>query len=783
MNVYLDEKYKNAASVDYKNVDPAQKVSEDYYLQCAKSHYASYLNGGCYTSPHTHKTFDELYYYATGGIDVDQIKPQLTGGEKFPSSRTAVNPTKKAWEDAIEKGWDNLDWSPVSPIPRIMKTLEKTEDLFDSDVRVYCLDPFSRSKEEDDKANAYVRMKEFNFLTEYSKRAGIPIDDTQFTPDSVEQLNVYAQSGGFKQAHARALESLFEGISRESDYPEIRRRHIFDLATYGVAGMRAEFDPMSGRIYFAWKNPRTSFIEQSKYSDFRDSKFAGDYDTISVNDLAVYGFDIDQRRAVALAMCGAYDNPSEKEFDQYDTLTEYGGYRWGTFKCCVMNCEWVDTDKEYRKEYTTPFGAKRYAGEKWGTKLGVKTNKRVFTVIKNVLRECTWVVGTDFVYNFGISSNIPRVDNRDVSLTYKFYRLKERSLVAQIKSFVNEYFMIWMRWQNDMATAMPDFWAVNMHMLNNVKMGKGEIINGAELIKMARKARVLPYQYSLVGKYEGGTGQPMTKVQGDVLEKTQSRSQEMDVILTKIYQLTGLDAGTGQQNVETATEARQVYAATSEVLTSIAKAFNSVRLNTTKTVEQRLQTAMMIPSYLKDAYGSMLSDYQIMILNEAKKSAARYGMDMVLKPSDAERQRLNQANDLAMQAKLINYDTWLYVDEMIRNNTNMSWIRIYVGYMVNRKKKEDFQQQQALIKQQSDGNIQHEQVKQQTQQQMFQQNGQLMQGEVQLKAQAKLSEEQLVGMMDIKSKILSLLAAQNTEESTRMMLSKELEMINSRLYA
>lgn len=781
MNVYIDEKFKTSGIVDHRNVDPALKTSPEYFLSCVKGYYGEYLRNGCYTSPTMHKSFDELELYGAGDIDTSEMKNFIKSGEKSLSKNPYASSNNKTWEEELSKGWDNLDWSPVSPMPRINKIVEKAADVFSSDIRVYPTDPFSRNKEEEDKANAYVRMKDFEFQMEYSKRAGIPIDEAQYIPENIDQLNLYAQNGGFKQAHARALEALLKGIDKASDYDEIQKDHIRDLKNFSICGMKTEFDRLSGKIYYRYISPKHGVIQSSRYNDFRDATFAGDYEAINLSDLAVYGFDELQRGEIAKCYCGIYDNAPIALWDNVNVRNAYGSYVWDSFKVCVAHWCWKDTDKEYRKEYTTPFGEKRIAAEKWGKPLGVKTNKKISTVSKTVLREASWIVGTDYVYNYGIVSNIPRTDNRDVTLPYKFYRLNEESIVSQIMPMIKGYYMSWMRLQNDIATAMPDFWALNVHMINNVKIGGG-IVTPPEIIKMAKKSKLLPYNYSITGKYEGGAGQPMSKVQGDTVERIDARLKEMNTFLYKIFELTGISPGELTQSIETATEAKQAYASTNDALVSIAKAYNNVKLNAAKTVEMRLQSAMLIPSYLKDTYGDILSDYDIEMLNIAKNNSARYGMDITIRPSESEVAKMENAANIAMQGGLIDYPTWLYVIEMLGNKTNLSWIRIYVSYMVGKKKEADAMAQQAAIKSQSEGNQQLEQVKQQGAIQQFQMDAQKTDATNKSKAMSDILTITAQGRVDAYNNAMKLLADAATDENTRILLQKELDLNRDMLY-
>ena len=135
----------------------------------------------------------------------------------------------------------------------------------------------------------------------------------------------------------------------------------------------------------------------------------------------------------------------------------------------------------------------------------------------------------------------------------------------------------------------------------------------------------------------------MSKVQGDTVERIAARLKEMNTFLYKIFELTGISPGELTQSIETATEAKQAYASTNDALVSIAKAYNNVKLNAAKTVEMRLQSAMLIPTYLKDTYGDILSDYDIEMLNIAKNNSARYGMDITIRPSEREIAKMEEA--------------------------------------------------------------------------------------------------------------------------------------------
>lgn len=143
---------------------------------------------------------------------------------------------------------------------------------------------------------------------------------------------------------------------------------------------------------------------------------------------------------------------------------------------------------------------------------------------------------------------------------------------------------------------------------------------------------------------------------------------------------------------------------------------------------------------------------------------------------------MEEAANIALQAKLIEYPVWMYVKEMLDNKTNLSWIRIYVSYMITKKKEADSQARQAEIKSQSEGNIEMNKIQQQGEMQKFQMEARKDAAINQSKAQSDTMTIIAQGRVDAYNNAIKLLADVAIDENTRALLLKELDLNRDMLY-
>ena len=721
-------KYKSSYMPD-TDKNPADK-DRKYHMEMLQGMYGSYLRGGTGISMSDRGNIAVNRSYGRGEHNTDHIKTFLTGGKKFPNDGTFSSFTQSNDKTIVElssKAWENVDWTPISPMPKIKAIVSRLADI-DYEVGADAIDPLSRDREMDKKAHALFFSRYQGFLKRFAANAGIDINEPEFIPESEEEMDMHMAEEGFKEVNAMYQEIAIDYSFKTSEYDEIRAQHIDDIFENGVIALRVDKDPNSGRFYVVYVDIENSFVQASKHADFRDSEYAGEFDSISISQMISYGASRKDVLSAVKYYSGWRGNIEVDGDIGYQDLTT----RHNNMKVCVVRGAWIDNDVYRYKNYTTRYGAKRMVEQTddWD-KVYDLPNKKTSETRGRVVRQGCWVLGTDFCYGYGKISNQPREDDRDVLLPYRFYKLRQRAMVPQCIPFIDRLQVGWSKLQNAFIVAMNSGHAVNVSMLQNLSYGQDKI-DWYDALKVMRGTGVLPYSQSLSGRYEGGNPSPITPIQGGVGEMMQESLTFMELNMNNIHNYTGLNPLQLAEQTDPNTPVRtsqMMMNATNDVLKPFLRAGFKVKQDGAKVINAMLATCSEDKGYMKRAYGGILSEAAIITLGQAKKRGAKYGLILRVRPNDEEKSMLLEMANLAMQAQLITPDVNMYIREKVMEGSNLRRMRKWMAYKIEKERERKHAEQMQLVREQSQGNQQHEAMKQQT-----------IQMEAQLKTQGAVQE-------------------------------------------
>lgn len=715
MEKIIDKDYEAYRIPEVEMVAPDEKNGSEYFLDVAKGLYSAYVRDQTSISPADLPWIELNRNYSEGWVDTDKIKSWVNGQEKYPGLESLSSQTReveRGWAKKTQTAMDNMSWEPVSIIPKMMAHISNLSDI-DYDISADAIDFMSREREHDEKSQSMVWKDYGEYLRRYSQMTGVPIDEPQFVPSSLEELEVFTENDGFKPAYAADLEMLLKYTFDMGGYDDISEEHVLDLVTNRMIAMRMEKDVNSGRVVPVHVDIADAFCQNSKQNDHSDSEYAGYYDQVSVSTLMSAGVPEDTLKGVAKYYCGKLGNPSLSESELNDSK------RWMNFKVCVMHFAFIDCDVEYRKRYTTSNGKVRVEtqhGDEWG-KVYDLPNKKTYTVRGRVARGASWVVGTEAVYNYGVVSNQPREDDRDVKLPYIFIRLPYTSIIERVRPFVDDFYFGLKKLENAMMQAMNDGIALNVAMLTHLKGSDGKNQHWLETIKFLRSLNVLPFYQSPTGRYEGGSPNPVQKIQGGIESALRDYVGIMDNALKMIHEVTGINPFTlgASPNVNTqVTTAQMMHNATSEVLRPIIRANYKMKERGANIAAMMVHTFADDESYMKQSYGGILGEQSIRRLAMAKRDGVRMGIRLHLRPTDEQKQSLREAVRIAAERGELEMPMVIYLEDKLAAGANLTKIGLKLSYEIRKKKEEDAYLQQQNMQAQSQGNQQLEQAKQET---------------------------------------------------------------------
>lgn len=772
--IKVDKTFEGRRIPNIEYVNPADKNSPEYYRDVLMGFYSAYIRGTTGISYNDVGVFSENRAYGMGKHNTDEVKTFLTGKTQYPTDgvlSTFSTNQRKSIVDMARKAWDNIDWSPISPMPKIKAINSKLTDI-DYDVIADPIDPFSRERDLDKKSYAMFFADFQDFLRRFADNAGIPLDEPDFVPASPEEMEMYIASEGFKTTESMDLEMLMKYTFEFSDYQEISRQHNDDIQDFGIKAMKVVKDPNSGRFYVDYVDPAEAFVQASKYNDYRDSEYAGEFTSVTVSKLRAYGATDRQLKAAMKYYSGW--NGNIEVSDEFDNLAiNRLEDDYFNMKVCVISGAWIDCDKEYRKNYTDNRGNKRtvpQSGDEWG-KVYNNPNRKTTTHNVRVVRQGNWVVGTDFVYGYGKMTNQPREEDRNVMLPYVFYRLPYTPIVEACKPFIRGLQTGWAKLQNALVVAMNSGYAINISMLNNLTHGKDKI-DWYDAVKLMRGMGVLPFSQSFTGRYEGGAVTPVTPIQGGIGEMLKDAISIMELNMNNIYTFTGMNplqmAEQTDPNMPVRTSQMMLNAA-NDVLKPYVRASFKIKQSSARIINAMLATAMGDEGYMNRAYGGVLGKAAVKRLALSKKTGAEFGINLRVRPTDEEKQRLFNAADMALQAQLIDVAIHNYIVEHVAAGANLKRMRMYLSYMIQKEKERKAQEQKDIIKSQSEGVIQQRQVEMQAEQAKSQFKAQ---GEIAVEREKQKLEIEKNKKLEVEKRVTAIMSEMAKDETQRENLLK-----------
>ena len=141
----------------------------------------------------------------------------------------------------------------------------------------------------------------------------------------------------------------------------------------------------------------------------------------------------------------------------------------------------------------------------------------------------------------------------------------------------------------------------------------------------------------------------------------------------------------------------------------------SIKNMLAKTTSPRIQQMLKFDKEATAEYTKVIGQGGIEAIKVAESTAAEYGIKLQARPTAQEKMNLLKASEAAMQPgrdgmRGISFDDYTYIVERLNAGGNIKEIRLYLSQARKRAEKRGFQEKQALIKQQTDGNIQSQQV-------------------------------------------------------------------------
>ena len=732
-------------------LDPAQK-DRLWCLQYAKAAYQTWSNNYLWLQRRADWISDRKY--AEGNQTNQKYIDWMT--------RVKDELGKKA-------SYLNLDWSIISTIPKIRRVVINHLLKINYDIIATAVNPEAVDAKETVKLRTWAEKQLQPFLAQMEEKSGVPLTNPELDiiPEVREEFEMlFAMT--YKMSEEMKIELATQHILDKNRFEETRRKMIEDAFDLGFCACKVDTNSQTKEIDVRYCDPINLMYDnyRGKTGGMGDGDIEriGEFRALTVAQLrqeAGNQFNDDEYKEMARAFSSYYNNPFVPiNQNQPFVNTDTNFNQWQNFQLIVVDLYWLSTDRHKIKrvkvdddEMIYTKGANANLGSTTDYKDGKRVEKSVEAVDIQTIYKCSWILNTEFCYNWGKAYDIPRdhLNPRECSLPIKIYRSDNKSILEGIIPYADALQLTWLRLQNLKTMALPKGLMINIEAWENV-MVDGKIKSTQELFQMATETGIVLYRgQSTMDDSGRQVGRPIEELDGGLGKQFTELVMDMDYSTRMIYEVSGINeimaAGNPDPNLLSGVM-KQAVLSSENSLGSVMQAVTSNHERCATDISLKLQ--VMLQNGTIRVYNKALGK---IVEVGSEVSPMTMGIALEPRPTDKQREEMKQM----IMSSVINPNNpqtgGLYIDDAIplinelESGTNVKLIMRKYSYVLQKRRKEFAAMEQQKIQTQSDGIVQQTQAATQGQQQVLQMQHQFKLAEIAAQAQADISVEQVKAKM------------------------------------
>jgi hypothetical protein len=482
--------------------------------------------------------------------------------------------------------------------------------------------------------------------------------------------------------------------------------------------------------------------------NFSELTYAGHFKYITIMELkriAGDQFTEEQYQQLAKTVMNRYGNNPEQFSSSGYTYDRPGTrYRQGydEYKIEVMDFEFMSVDDIVFEKKESAYGniGFYYKGNEYNAPQQSVYNREAVYMKNATVYGGTYIVGTDFIFNYGPKKNIPK-NIHDITRTRLSYSVVAtnirgmipKSMVSSVIGFADMLQITHLKLQQAIAKAKPDGLVIDIEGLENVQLGRGGELQPLEIQDIYEQTGIFYYRSK---NPEGGFQNPPVREIGNAIRNIQELVSIYNHYLRMIRDATGINEvmdGTSPKGDALVGVREQQLQAGNNAIYDITHASQVLFKKVCDDIVKCLQ---VIPkdSILYRIYTNAIGETNMAVLTSFDNlSMYNFGVMVITEMSDMERAYLEQNIQVALAQKEIDLEDAIAVRQL-------KDVEQAERLLVVRRKKRIKQQQEMMAQQaqlQAQSNAQAAQVAAQAEMQKEQLKAQIEAQKIQLEAQVK----------------------------------------------
>lgn len=689
-----------------ENVDPKEKLTKKWLKQYCDAAFYNYVNfpSGALGWANRMK-YDEYELYARGSQPTDKYKKTFNNGEDG-QNKLLVN-----------------DWRILPIMTKLLTVVSGMLDSLDFRPQIDPIDDLAKDEIE----KALLENEAKIAIKEQLKSMGAPKEvmespSLQFEHGEADDFDSLAvRELGFRHQTALELEQACKVIANANNFRDLMELWNADLVKYGVC-VRNERIINDSEIKITREDPRNLIMSFCQNPDFSDWRYVGVIRTIPVSEIiSISNGQVtkDQIEEMwQLGVSGKQQIPSFPSYNWYPSVQQF--YNRGSLY--VLEIQIRSTDKMTLESRDTKVGNKAHNYTNPFKKRS-KDNEYDDIEIENVYC-CSWVVGTDIMYNIGKQRNTLRSELNpsivEPSIRVygcKVWNMMAKSRVEELISYADSIQYAFYRIQHVLNSTVQDGYAINFDAIESIDLGAGGTKwTPKDVLDLFFDRGILVYRGMTLGTDPRSAGLPITPISNGALNKLAEYWNMLNSNIALMRETLGLndltDAST--PNERTLTEvAKAAQMGTKNALSDIYSAQRRLVRDVTKDTIRFAQYLVQDGNdgFLRYALGDG-SMKRLRYIKDIPKYL--YSVEIKENPTPDEILSLNEQIKIGQQSGEITTADVLMLDNMSNLKQKQAFLAVRIKKNREEQQKRAIEQSQANAQAQLQAAMGAEQARQQT---------------------------------------------------------------------
>ena len=694
--LFTDQEYRLPSD----DIDPELKKQSDYALKWAKGVY-------------------QLHVKDQGGIrytklqDIDLNRQYAEGRQPVKKYLDILCPKNNKGE---RKSYLDISTDILSIIPKFRSIIIGKFIQMEHNISADAIDENSGAEREGMRYSLWAKARIKEIIDPLEKLLGMvedPSEIKEILPKTVEELDMLQGAGKFKLKWEAGMEKLLNDASYSSNWDNIRVKLYEDIFDLGICAIRDYTDKVTGKAKVRYVDPKRLIVRHSKEHLYTNIDYAGEIVDMTPNQIRIdAGGDMTSDQINEVIRLYRDSNNLDLSFNEsINELYEQHGNL--NVKVLDLTFKSIDTYKQEKK--IDKNGHARYYSKPYNHEISnsqkESNNREVLVGKRQMVYKCKWIVGSNYVYDFGLAEDILRKDIKTAELPFSIYRLSRKSMLDSIIPLEDHIQLAWMKFQNALAKAAPGGIAVDVGALKNITNGKNKL-QPLQLLQIRRQTGDLLFKSTTHHSQviNPNSGRPIIDLPGGAGAELDEHIKVIDFNINMIRQITGInelmDATAPAPNtlVGTAEIAQQ---GTNNTLYNIYNSYRVVTERAASNLSLRIQNIIRYVDY--KPYEPVIGNALVNVFKQNSPIAhASYGIKLRLKPQEMERRALLEKANFFFQQERITVSDIFYIEEEVKNGS-IKMARIYMMYREELYRKQKAEESQSNVQAQSQAIMEQQQ--------------------------------------------------------------------------